>query len=349
MSLSAPEPDSSTSGTAGRAPRIGLVLGAGGVAGIAYHSGVLAGLAERLGWDPRDVELVVGTSAGSVTAAGLRAGLSAADLFARVCHEELSPAGAVLMARADEATGAPGLRTAVPRIPTGLPAAPGVLFTAGRRLWRMRPGVVLAGLLPPGTVDGTPIAAGVDALFPGGWPTRATWVCAVRLDDGRLTVFGRDGAPDAAIGEAVAASCAIPGYFAPVEIDGTRYVDGGAHSLTNLARVARRSLDLVVVSAPMARSGPRRRGLGALAREANRLQLGLEARRVVGAGTPVVLFAPTPADQAAMGRNPMDTARQEPVARQARRSTLERLERPEIRRRLALLDASAGSPDAAAG
>jgi NTE family protein len=321
--------------------RVGLVLGAGGVAGVAYHAGVLAGLAEGLGWDPRSVDLVVGTSAGSVTAAGLRAGLSAHDVFARVCDEELSPEGAAIIAPSDAAVDRPALR-ANPRLPTGLPAAPRVLLAAGRRPWRIRPGAVMAGLLPPGTVDGTPISAGVDALFPGGWPDRPTWVCAVRLGDGRLVVFGRPGFPEVPIGAAVAASCAIPGYFAPVEIEGTRYVDGGAHSLTNLARVARQQLDLVVVSAPMARSGPRRAGIGALVREVNRVQLGLEARRVIAAGTPVVLFAPTPEDQAVMGRNPMDPACQEPVARQARRSVLLRLERPELRRRLALLEVAAG-------
>lgn len=324
-------------------PRVGLVLGAGGVAGVAYHAGVLAGLAEGLGWDPRQVELVIGTSAGSVTAAGLRAGLSAPDLFARVCGTELSPAGAELVARADAAAG-PAVQRDAPtaRFPTGLPAAPGVLLAAGRSPWRVRPGAVLAGLLPAGTVDGTPIATGVDALFPGSWPARPTWICALRLADGQLTVFGRRGAPAAPLGAAVAASCAIPGFFAPVSIDGTRYVDGGAHSLTNLSRVAREHLDLVVVSAPMARAGRRRPGIGALAREASRLQLGLEARRVLVTGTPVVVFAPTPEDQAAMGRNPMDPARQEPIAGQARRSVLRRLARPEVRRRLALLEAAAG-------
>ena len=61
-------------------PRIGLVLGAGGAVGHAFHAGVLAGLAEEIGWDARDAEVVVGTSAGSVVGALLRAGLTARDL-----------------------------------------------------------------------------------------------------------------------------------------------------------------------------------------------------------------------------------------------------------------------------
>ncbi len=64
--------------------RIGLVLGAGGVTGGAFHAGVLSALQAGLGWDPRKATIIVGTSAGSIAAASLRAGLSAADLLARV-------------------------------------------------------------------------------------------------------------------------------------------------------------------------------------------------------------------------------------------------------------------------
>ena len=78
--------------------RIGLVLGAGGVTGGAFHAGVLAALAEGTGWDPRRAEIVVGTSAGSVTAAALRAGLPAADLAARAEGRPLSAEGARILA-----------------------------------------------------------------------------------------------------------------------------------------------------------------------------------------------------------------------------------------------------------
>ncbi|MGH8986820.1 MAG: patatin-like phospholipase family protein, partial [Acidimicrobiia bacterium] len=81
-------------------PRIGLVLGAGGAVGHGFHAGVLAELADATGWDPRAAEIVVGTSAGSVVGALLRAGLSAADLAARATGAPLSPEGARLAARA---------------------------------------------------------------------------------------------------------------------------------------------------------------------------------------------------------------------------------------------------------
>jgi len=321
--------------------RVGLVLGAGGAAGVAYHAGVLAGLAEGMGWDPRSAELVMGTSAGSITASALRAGLSAQDLAARIEGSTLSDSGAELLGRAEAASRRHQRIIEPARFPAGPPAAPGVLVAAGRRPWQVRPGAMLAGLLPAGTVSTAGIAEGVDALFrdlPGDWPDQTLWICAVRLDTGRLAVFGRKGSPPAEVGEATAASCAIPAYFAPVSIGGARYVDGGAHSLTNLAEVAGCGLDLVVVSAPMSRSARRRLAEGALLREIARFQLGIEASRVRSRHTHVIAFQPTLTDQAAMGRDFMDASKQVDVMAHARASTLRRLERADVRRRLAPLN-----------
>ena len=86
--------------------RVALVLGAGGVVGHAFHVGVLSALADELDWDARCVQLVVGTSAGSVVAASLRAGLSPADLRRRLTGEPLSPEGTALMDRAQAALNA---------------------------------------------------------------------------------------------------------------------------------------------------------------------------------------------------------------------------------------------------
>ena len=103
------------------------------------------------------------------------------------------------------------------------------------------------------------VAAGLRPLFSGDWPARHLWVCAVRLDNGRRVTFGLDPVR-ADVATAVAASCAIPGFFEPVTIDGARYVDGGAHSPTNADLVARLGLDLVVVSTSAATVGEDRRG-----------------------------------------------------------------------------------------
>src|SRR4030088_1530795 len=84
--------------------RIGLVLGAGGSVGHAYHAGVLAAIAEATGWDPNSADGIAGTSAGSIIAALLRAGLSAADLANSSLRRPLSAKGAALMARTGSRT-----------------------------------------------------------------------------------------------------------------------------------------------------------------------------------------------------------------------------------------------------
>jgi NTE family protein len=182
------------------------------------------------------------------------------------------------------------------------------------------------------------IAESVDAFVGPGWPDRPLWVCAVRLDDGELVVFGRSGSQPVGVGEAVAASCAIPGFFAPVDIDGVRYVDGGVSSLTNLSVVAGMNLDLVVVSAPMSSAGLRvPLASRTLARQAGRAQLDREMLKVRRRGIPVIAFHPTAEDQAVMGVNAMDGRRRAAVVRQARESTIRRLERADVRRRLSSL------------
>ena len=85
-------------------PRIGLVLGAGGEVGYAFHAGVLAALADVSGWDARSAEVIVGTSAGSIAGAVLRAGCSPADLAARVTGDRVSEEARALLAAADAAT-----------------------------------------------------------------------------------------------------------------------------------------------------------------------------------------------------------------------------------------------------
>nr|MDP9335257.1 patatin-like phospholipase family protein [Actinomycetota bacterium] len=125
--------------------RIGLVLGAGGAVGHAFHAGVLAGLAEVAGWDARDAEVIVGTSAGSVVGALLRAGLSAPDLAARSTDNTLSEEGQRIAARAD------AVRHDQPPIPARArrPAlrgasAPSALVRAALQPWNARAGALAA-------------------------------------------------------------------------------------------------------------------------------------------------------------------------------------------------------------
>jgi NTE family protein len=195
--------------------------------------------------------------------------------------------------------------------------------------------------MPEGTVGTEVITAAISGLWQGGWPRRALWVCAVRERDGKRVVFGRDSHPSVA--DAVGASCAIPGFFRPVVIEGDAFVDGGVHSPTNADLLARgvvqgdadRGADLVIVSSPMSLAGrPIRLGIDQPARRWSRMLLDAEAVRLRRAGAHVIAFQPTPEDTTAMGANPMDPGRRAAVARQARESTLRRLERADTRRRL---------------
>jgi NTE family protein len=256
----------------------------------------------------------------------------AADLAARAEGRPLSAEGSRVLS-----TPGPTMPPVTARSPGahGGPAAPRALLAAARRPWTIRPAALIAAMLPEGAVPTTTISAGIGAIYGSRWPDRPLWLCAVRLDDGALVVFGQDGSPPANVGDAVAASCAIPGYFAPVKVDGVRYVDGGAFSPTNLGLAAGLGLDLVIVSAPMSKAGRRINAAGgSLVREAGRAQLDREALRVRRRGTPVVAFHPTTEDQAVMGLNAMDPRRRAVVVRQARASTLRRLERADVRQRL---------------
>jgi NTE family protein len=192
--------------------------------------------------------------------------------------------------------------------------------------------------MPEGTEGTGLIAAGISALALPSWPSRPLWVCAVRERDGRLIVFGRDSRPR--LSDAVAASCAIPGFFRPVNIDGDTFVDGGVHSPTNADLLADPTLDLVVVSSPMSLTGSGLRiRVDQPARRWSRLLLDAEARRLRRQGVEVVAFQPTPGDVAVVGPNAMDSGRRATVARQARESTLRRLARAGTRARLAPISA----------
>ncbi len=245
---------------------IGLVLGAGGVAGAAYHAGMLAALAEVSGWDPRLADLIVGTSAGAGTAASLRAGLSAADHRARSTGGPLSPAGAELVG---EESGPPSLdhlslpapswTEAVTRF---VPQAPWLLGPALLRSGPTRWGVALAGLVPAGRHSTEVIGRRVRLAHGERWPAQPTWIVAYRTADARRVVFGRDDVEVPDLATAVEASSAVPGRFRPVRLDSGRYLDGAVYSPTNAELVAGLGFDLVIVSAPMSATPEAREARG---------------------------------------------------------------------------------------
>jgi NTE family protein len=313
---------------------IGLVLGAGGLTGQAFHAGVLAGIAEATGWDPAGAEVVVGTSAGAGIGTYLRLGITAPDMLARLEGRPLSTAGQAVV----DAFGEPGDWTRPTVAREWRPPHPQLLGRLVRTPWKVRPEALLGVALPTGRMDTELWTSAIRDAAGTVWPRESLWICAVRMDDACRVVFGRPGAPHTDVATAVGASSAIPGYFAPVTIHGRRYVDGGVHSPTNADVLRREELDLVIVSSPMSISNNAnlRRPSRAL-RGHFRARLAIERRKLRRAGIEVQVFQPSEDDLRVMGSQAMDDDRMAAVAQQARTTTLRRLdERPlELGRRAA--------------
>lgn len=316
-----------------RAVRVGLVLGAGGAVGVAYHGGVLAALADLTGWDPRRADVVVGTSAGSITAAMLRAGVPAADLRAISEGTPLSDEGAMLAEIGRPHRPRPTASHFLSMRPVADPVA---VLRGLAQLRVLPPAPLLAALMPAGRVPTEPISSGINAVFSRGWPEDSLWITAVGLRDGRRVVFGREGSPRAPVGDAVAASCAIPGYFRPVEIGGRRYVDGGVRSMVNLDLLDGLGFDLAVVSSPMTSASPWPFATNSVIRQPFRARLHSEVASLRRGGTEAVAIEPGRSVVSAMGLNPMDARVRGRVSAAAYASTGRWLSRTPDGRRLAL-------------
>jgi NTE family protein len=305
------------------------VLGAGGVLGAAWSIGALAAIGEVEGFQPHEADVLVGTSAGSVLAALLGAGLTPEDL----CDHQRGlplPHEVGIDWSYDRSTG--GALPSRPRLGIGSPA---LLRRTALRPRRVPPLAVLAALTPTG--QGTLGEVGrivASVASEDGWLQRdGVWVVAMDYDTGRRVAFGRDGAPPAMLDEAVMASCAIPGWYAPVHIGDHRYVDGGACSTTNVDLLAAEALDEVYVIAPMASfvpDHPRTVG-GRLERRLRRRvtrRLLHEAAKVGRSGAAITVLTPGPEDLTVMGANLMDPSRRLAVLETSLRTSADALRHP---------------------
>lgn len=316
--------------------RVGLVLGGGGLTGEAFHAGVLDALHEVTGWDPRRAEIIVGTSAGSVVGTYLRLGVDTVDLAAHLLGVPTSESASAIFDRMGPEA------EFLPDGPRTWPRLPQVSLLAGIARGRVMPGAFLASVLPEGRVPTEPWARRIHQAAGKGWPTEQLLICALRRRDGHRVVFGRPDAPTVDVADAIAASCAIPTFFRPVEIKGEHYVDGGAHSPTNADVLRHEALDLVIVSAPMSTSRRVvRMNPDQGVRWGHRLQLTREAARLRRAGIPVVAFQPDGGDIAAMCSDAMSARRVGAVVQRVRASVAERLRAGAHREALADLDSAA--------
>ncbi|HZB28595.1 MAG TPA: patatin-like phospholipase family protein [Streptosporangiaceae bacterium] len=254
-----------------------LVLGGGGVTGIAWEWGMLAGLAEA-GVDLCTADLVVGTSAGSVAGAQVAADIPAKDRYAA----QLTAAGGELTAKLGGLLWAQ-IAWAVlrSRIPQRARARIGRMALAAKTVPEAERKAVIEARLPVRT-----------------WPERTLLIPAVDAMSGEFVIFDKDS--DASLVDAVAASCAVPGVWPPVTINGRRYIDGGVRSAANADLAA--GCARVVVLAPITS------GFGALPSAGRQVaRLSEEAQ--------VVMISPDKAARRAIGRNMLDPARRAGAAR----------------------------------
>ncbi len=206
-----------------------------------------------------------------------------------------------------------------PRPKLGIGSAT-LLARAARHPTRYPPLAALSALAPRGQASPEPIRELIQAVVPGGgWVDRdGVWIVAMDYDRGRRVAFGRGDAPDVPIADAVAASCAIPGWYPAVEIDGRRYVDGGAASPASLDLLAGLGLDEVICLAPMTSFSYDEPG-SVVARLERRVRQAFtkrtvhEASKVRRRGTAVTMLGPGAADLQAIGVNLMDPSRRAQV------------------------------------
>jgi NTE family protein len=280
---------------------VALVLGAGGAAGHAFHVGVLRALDEACGWDARDADLIVGTSAGAQVAALLRAGVGPQALYAQLQRDPHA------------FTGVTGNRTRAPRL--RWPASPAYLLASLLRPWEARPASLVVALLPESDHVNVPLAETYARVLGDAWPSRALWIPAVDLDTGERIVFGRDDAPPTGVANAVVCSSSVPSMVRPGRVGDARLVDGGMSSATNVDALIDPGVPpprLVIVLSPLSTYAPLRWAL--------RRQLRRVAHRA-----PAIAVEPGPDVSRAIGFRPLDAVNAPRVAEAAYGECMRRL------------------------
>ena len=280
-----------------------LVLGGGGVLGEAWLRSCLAGIEAEAGWDLRDCDAFVGTSAGSIVAAVLAAGRrpeavrGVAEQWERAAANgspDRARGVASLARRAALGAAAPFAPTVAAGLEPAGAAVRAALLRRGRRATREIPDLRAAIARMESTFDGRLRVAAVD------------------LRSGRRVIFGAPGAPAAGVTEAVLASCAVPWVFRPQTIGGREYVDGGFWSAANLDVAPVDRGDEVLCLIPTATPRLSFDRLGALRAFAN-TTAGAESLLLRRRGARVRIVAPDAATVRAIGPNLFDAGRRGPV------------------------------------
>ena len=268
-------------------------------------SAVLAGIDESEGFDVHGCGCYIGTSAGSIVAASLVAGLAPG---ARVGHPPKQ--GVTTLEESEEADVAAFRQVFAAAGGAAVAPLASLAFAStavGRAMARRS---VLRGLRP-----GRRSLAELGRMVERSgvrWDGRLR-IVAVELDSGRRVVFGAPGSPELSVSSAVQASCAIPGVFRPVTAGGSTYVDGGVWSLTNMDTAEVERGDRVLCLNPTGSLRPTIRvPVGALG-PVSRAVAATEALVLRNRGARVTTINPDEASAAAMGANLMDPRRRQAV------------------------------------
>jgi NTE family protein len=259
-----------------------LVLGGGGVAGIAWMTGLLAGLAAA-GDDFTGAELIIGTSAGATVAAQLGSGLPLPELLARQTDPDLQ--STEIAAELD-----------LDRLGAELAGYLAAASTAEETLRQIGAYALAAQTVP----ESARRAVIVSRLPAHDWPARPIRLVAVDAGTGEPRIF--DAGSGVPLIDAVGASCAVPGVWPPVTIGGRRYVDGGVRSSDNADLAA--GFARIVVISPLGLNSPL----------PSPLLLPDVVRELRAGGANVTVVAPDQAAVAAMGANPLDPQTRTPAA-----------------------------------
>ena len=260
-----------------------LVLGGGGVTGVAWMTGLFLGFEEE-GVNLGGVGLYLGTSAGSVVAAQLATGIPLADLFRR---------------QVDAALATPELAPRIRYLRILAHVLPALLVRKDARAFRKRIGYMA---LTAKTVEPATRRAVIEARLPiKDWPDVALAVAAIDAHSGELTWF--DAGSGVSLVDAVGASCAVPGVWPPVKIGERVFYDGGIPSPDNALRAEGCGSVLIVSPTGVDRSGgvaPR------VQREAAALERG---------GSRVTIVTPDAESRASIGRRALDPRFRAPASR----------------------------------
>lgn len=265
-----------------------LVLGGGGPVGIAWESGLAAGLAEG-GVNIGEADMIVGTSAGSAVGAQLAMGRSPQQMFAAVAADAGATRPGPTRANVGEGGGPPNL---LPLMEMMQKAARGDIDQEALRR------EIGAFALAAKTMEEEAFIASFGRMLASSesWPAKDYRCTAVDALTGEFVVWS--GESSVPLSRAIASSCSVPGVYPPITIKGRRYIDGGMRSATN-ADIAR-GFDSVIVVAVTAGGGDRPMA------DSARLQVEGELDAIRAGGGRVSLVAPDAASMEAFGPNLMD-------------------------------------------